>query len=81
MKGISLTDTVPPLQGLEGMYMNFRIGRCPMLKVLCAYSATGSERGYNTSAPGCALKGQVYFKAGHRPVCKPVYNFLSPEGA
>jgi hypothetical protein len=69
MKGISLTDPIPPLQGLERVYMHFRIGRCPMLNVFCAYSAAVSVN---------ALKGQTYFKSGHRPAGKPVYYFFKP---
>jgi hypothetical protein len=72
MKGISLTDPIPPLQGLEGINVLYRIGRCPMLNVFCAYSATGLLR---------ALKGQAYIKAGQRPAENPYMIYTSPEGA
>ena len=75
MRGISLTDTitVTPLQGLKGILVHCRIGRCPMLIVFCAYSAADL-------LTNIALKGQAYHTTGHRPAVEPETEGLHASG-
>jgi hypothetical protein len=82
MRGIFLIDIIPPLQGLKGIFNSFCIGRCPMLKVFCAYSAANREYTLNeqpsfkTEQPSvhrlCAniktIKRNLFYNIGRLPV-------------
>jgi len=87
---------IAPLQGLKGIVGSYRIGRCPMLKVSCAYSAIPHEPALKshlsimsvlpfklqTPVTLHALEGQSYIKEGHPPVNMPcAYDGLSLRDA
>jgi len=91
MIGISLTDPIPPLQGLKNLCMHFALDvvQCSNYLALTARQnhriafkkCQGNSYHYNVALSISALKGQLDFKTGQRPVTHPTYCFTSPERA